>query len=104
MYAVAIPLGIHSATHKYTWRDNILAFLAFLGMSLPGFLLALMLMVMAFNLFGLPLFGLFSRPFRDAPWSLATFGDLWEHLWIPVGVVAIDGTAGLMRVLRRTLL
>jgi peptide/nickel transport system permease protein len=103
-YAVAVPLGIFSATHKYSWRDNILAFLAFLGMSLPGFLLALMLMVMAFNLFGLPLFGLFSRPFRDAPWSLAKFGDLWEHLWIPVVVVAINGTAGLMRVMRGNLL
>ena len=73
-------------------------------MSLPGFLLALMLMVMAFDLFGLPLFGLFSRPFRDAPWSLAKFGDLWQHLWIPVVVVAINGTAGLMRVMRGNLL
>jgi peptide/nickel transport system permease protein len=104
MYAVAIPLGIHSATHKYTWSDNLLAFTAFLGMSLPGFLLALMLMVMAFHLFGLPLFGLFSPPYRDAPWSLAKFADLWEHLWIPVVVVAINGTAGLMRVMRANLL
>jgi peptide/nickel transport system permease protein len=103
-YAVAIPLGIFSATHKYTWRDNLLAFLAFLGMSLPGFLLALTLMVLAFDLFGLPLFGLFSPPYRDAPWSLLKFGDLWQHLWIPVVVVAINGTAGLMRVMRGNLL
>jgi peptide/nickel transport system permease protein len=104
MYAVAIPLGIYSATHKYSWRDNLLAFVAFLGMSLPGFLLALMLMVMAFHLFGLPLFGLFSLPYRDAPWSIGKFGDLWQHLWIPVIVVAINGTAGLMRVMRGNLL
>src|SRR5712692_3347196 len=103
-YAVAVPLGIFSATHKYTWRDNLLAFLAFLGMSLPGFLLALTLMVLAFDLFGLPLFGLFSPPYRDASWSLGKFGDLWQHLWIPVVVVAINGTAGLMRVMSGNLL
>jgi peptide/nickel transport system permease protein len=104
MYALAIPIGIFSATHKYSWQDNLLAFVAFLGMSLPGFLLALMLMVLAFHLFGLPLFGLFSPPYRDAPWSMARFGDLWQHLWIPVIVVAINGTAGLMRVMRGNLL
>lgn len=104
MYAVAIPLGIYSATHQYSWQDNFLAFLTFLGMSLPGFLLALMLMVLAFDAFGLPLFGLFSPPFRDAPWSLAKFGDLWQHLLIPIIVVAINGTAGLMRVMRGNLL
>jgi peptide/nickel transport system permease protein len=104
MYVVAIPLGIFSATHRYSWKDNLLAFGAFLGMSLPGFLLALMLMVMAFHLFDLPLFGLFSRPYRDAPWSLAKFGDLWQHLWIPIIVIAINGTAGLMRVMRGNLL
>jgi peptide/nickel transport system permease protein len=104
MYVVAVPLGIYSATHKYSWRDNLLAFVAFLGMSLPGFLLALMLMVLAFHLLGLPLFGLFSPPYRDAPWSLSKFGDLWQHLWIPVIVVAINGTAGLMRVMRGNLL
>jgi peptide/nickel transport system permease protein len=104
MYAVAIPLGIHSATHRYSWRDNLLALGAFVGMSLPGFLLALILMVMAFHLLGLPLFGLFSLPYRDAPWSLAKFADLWQHLWLPVIVVAINGTAGLMRVMRGNLL
>jgi peptide/nickel transport system permease protein len=104
MYAVAIPLGIHSATHKYSWQDNLLALVAFVGMSLPGFLLALILMVMAFHLLGLPLFGLFSPPYRDASWSLGKFADLWQHLWIPVIVVAINGTAGLMRVMRGNLL
>jgi peptide/nickel transport system permease protein len=104
MYAVAIPLGIYSATHKYGWSDNLLTLVSFLGMSLPGFLVALALMVVAFQGFGVPLFGLFSERFEDAPWSAAKLVDLLKHLWIPVVVVGINGTAGLMRIMRANLL
>ena len=61
IYLTAIPLGIYSATHKYHWSDNLLTFLAFLGMSLPGFLIALAIIVIVYKIFGVPLFGLFSR-------------------------------------------
>jgi peptide/nickel transport system permease protein len=104
MYAVAIPLGIYSATHKYRGADNLLTFVSFLGMSLPEFLVALALMVAAFQFLGVPLFGLLSERYENAPWSMAKLVDLLKHLWIPVVVVGINGTAGLMRIMRGNLL
>jgi len=104
MYGAAIPIGIYSATHQYKWSDNVLTFISFLGMSVPGFLVALALMVFAFNVFGVPLIGLFSSHYASAPWSLAKLLDLLKHLWVPVIVVALNGTAGLMRIMRGNLL
>ncbi len=103
-YALAVPLGIYSATHQYSWSDNLLSFLSFLGMSLPGFLVALVLIVGAFVLFDVPLFGLFSTQYEWAPWSWGKFVDLLKHIWIPVLVVALNGTAGLLRIMRGNLL
>jgi peptide/nickel transport system permease protein len=103
-YAVAIPLGIYSATHQYKWSDHLLTFLSFVGMSLPAFLVALALMVVAFEVFRVPLFGLFSSYYEGAPWTWGKLGDLLKHLWIPVIVVGLNGTAGLMRIMRGNLL
>ena len=103
-YAVAIPLGVYSATHQYKWSDHFLTFLSFVGMSLPAFLVALALMVFAFEVFRIPLFGLFSSYYEGAPWTWGKLWDLIKHLWIPVIVVGINGTAGLMRIMRGNLL
>ncbi len=103
-YVVAIPLGIYSATHQYKWSDHFLTFLSFVGMSIPAFLLALSLMVFAFEIFGVPLFGLFSAYYEGAPWTWGKLSDLIKHLWIPVIVVGINGTASLMRIMRGNLL
>ena len=103
-YIVAIPVGIIAATHQYRLADNLLSFLSFIGMSLPGFLVALGLMVFVFNSFQIPLFGLFSAQYEGAPWSWDKFLDLLKHLWIPVVVVGLNGTAGLMRIMRANLL
>jgi len=103
-YVVAIPLGIYSATHQYKWSDHFLTFLSFVGMSLPAFLVALSLMVFAFDIFGVPLFGLFSAYYEGAPWTWGKLGDLIKHLWIPVIVVGVNGTASLMRIMRGNLL
>lgn len=103
-YLLAIPLGIYSATHEYHWTDNFLTFCAFFGMSLPGFLVTLAIIVVAYNVFGVPLFGLFSPYYQTANWSLARFADLLRHLWIPVIVISLNGTAGLVRVMRGNLL
>ena len=105
IYLTAIPLGIYSATHKYQWSDNVLTFLAFLGMSLPGFLIALAIIVIVYKVFGVPLFGLFSPYYQSQPgWSIAKVGDLIEHLWVPIIVISLNGTAGLMRIMRGNLL
>jgi len=103
-YIVAVPVGIYSATHQYNFSDNLLTLLSFVGMSIPAFLLALTLMVFAFELFGLPLFGLFSSYYEGAPWTVGKLGDLIQHLWIPVIVLGLNGTAGLMRIMRGNLL
>jgi len=104
IYATAIPLGIYSATHKYQWKDNLLTFLAFFGMSLPGFLVALAIIVIVYQILNVPLFGLFSPYYQTQNWSWGKFVDLLQHLWVPIIVISLNGTAGLMRVMRGNLL
>lgn len=103
-WAVAIPIGIYSATHQYSIGDNIFTFIGLVGLSIPNFLLALIIMVVAALGFGQSVGGLFSPEYIDAPWSFAKFVDLLKHLWIPIIVVGMSGTAGLMRIMRGNLL
>ena len=103
-WVVALPIGIYSAVNQYSKGDNFFTFLGFLGLSIPNFLLALILLVLAWVIFDVSLVGLFSREMEDAPWSFAKFVDLLKHLWIPVLVVGTEGTAGLIRVMRGNLL
>lgn len=103
-WIVAIPIGIYAATHQYKVGDNAATFVGMAGLSIPDFMLALVLMVLAQNWFGFSVGGLFSREYIDAPWSIAKFIDLLKHLWVPVFVVGTSGTAGLMRIMRGNLL
>lgn len=103
-YAVAIPIGIYSATHQYSFGDYLVSIVGFIGLAIPNFMLALILLYIGFKSFGLNLTGLFSPEYLYAPWSLAKIGDLLLHLPIPVIVVGTAGTAGMIRVLRGTLL
>jgi len=103
-WIVAIPIGVYSATHQYTTGDNIFTFLGFIGLSIPNFLLALILMVIAAEGLGWSIGGLFSAEYRYAPWSLGRVIDLLKHLWIPVIVIGTAGTAGLIRIMRGNLL
>lgn len=103
-WVVAIPIGIYAATHQYKIGDNAATFVGMAGLSIPDFMLALVLMVVAQRVFGFSVGGLFSREYIDAPWSFAKFVDLLKHLWIPVFIVGISGTAGLMRIMRGNLL
>lgn len=103
-YALAIPIGIYSATHQYSIGDYIVSFVGFVGLAIPNFMLALIMLYIGFKSFGLNLTGLFSPEYLDAPWSAAKIGDLLLHLPIPIIVVGTAGTAGLIRVLRGTLL
>ena len=103
-WVVAIPIGVYSATHQYTKGDNFFTFVGFLGLSIPNFLLALIFMVIASQVFGQSVGGLFSEAYRDAPWSIGKVIDLLKHLWIPVRVIGTAGTAGLIRIMRGNLL
>jgi peptide/nickel transport system permease protein len=104
IYAIAIPIGIYSATHQYSAGDFILTFVGFLGLATPNFMLALVLMFLFYRYFGLSVGGLFSPEYIDAPWSLAKLKDMMNHMWLPVIVIGTSGTCGLIRVMRGTLL
>ena len=104
VFAVAIPIGIFSATHQYSLFDYFFTFLGFIGISIPPFMLALILMWGVFTLFNWSVGGLFSPEYIDAPWSTARVLDLMKRIWFPVILIGLSGTAGLMRVMRGNLL
>lgn len=102
-YLVAVPIGIYSATHQYSIGDYAAMFVGFLGMAMPGFLLALILMYIFLNA-GMSVGGLFSPEYMRASWSLGKFIDLLKHLPLPILIIGTAGTAGLIRVMRASLL
>jgi peptide/nickel transport system permease protein len=104
MWLVAIPAGVYSAVNQYSVGDQIMTAVAFLGMGMPNFLLALIILFFAVVVLDADITGLFSREFRDAPWSLPKVWDLFKHLWIPGLISAITGSAGLIRIMRANLL
>lgn len=103
-WVVAFPIGIYSAVRPYSVLDYIFTFFGFIGVAIPSFLLALILLVVAFAQFGMSVGGLFSPGFEEAPWSWAKIVDLMQHIWIPVFVLGLGGTASLIRIMRANLL
>ena len=103
-WLIALPIGIYSATHQYQAGDLFFTAVGMCGLSIPNFLLALILMVIAALVFDQSVGGLFSPDYVDAPWSAAKLWDLIKHMWIPVLVVGTSGTAGLIRMMRGNLL
>ncbi len=103
-WAVALPIGIYSAVRKYSVGDYVFTLIGFIGLAVPNFLLALLLMYAAVVTFGLDVTGLFSQEYVNAPWSWDKFIDLLYHLVIPVIVLGTSATAGLIRVMRANLL
>jgi peptide/nickel transport system permease protein len=103
-YIVAFPIGIYSATHQYSWSDHTLTFVGFLGLATPNFLLALVLLYFANVYLGLSIGGLMDERYLNAPWSAAKMLSVLSHLWIPVIVIGLSGTAGMIRRLRANLL
>lgn len=103
-YLVAIPIGIYSAVHQYSIGDYIFTIIGFIGLATPSFLIAVIILYLIFNTFGVSLIGLYSPAFSNAPWSFAKFIDLLKHLPLPILILGYAGTAGLMRVMRNSLL
>jgi len=103
-WVAAFPIGIYSAVKQYSLGDYLFTFLGFIGLAVPNFMLALILMWLAFSQFGVNVGGLFSSDFVDAPWSWAKVVDLLKHLWLPMVVLGTAGTAGLIRIMRANLL
>ncbi|SMQ63019.1 peptide/nickel transport system permease protein [Devosia lucknowensis] len=103
-WLIAIPVGVYSATRQYSMLDYVFTVFGFLGKGTPDFLLALILMWIAFVYMQLDVGGLFSSQYQNAPWSWGKFIDLLQHLWIPLVVLGTGGAAGLIRVMRANML
>lgn len=100
VWILAIPLGVFSAVKQYSVGDQIITTLSFVGLGMPGFLLALLVLYYAITVLDVEATGLFSQAYVNAPWSWARFVDLMNHLWIPAIISAITGVGGLTRIMR----
>ena len=103
-WLIAIPIGIYSALHQYSIFDYVTTFIGYIGISIPNFLLALIIMYFAYAYFGISVTGLFSPQYAVAPWSWAKFIDMLHHIWVPVIIIGVSGTCGLIRIMRGCLL
>jgi peptide/nickel transport system permease protein len=103
-WLLALPIGIYSAVRQYSVGDYVATLLGFVGLAIPNFMLALVLMYFGFTLFGASIGGLFSDEFVQAPWSWAKAWDLAKHLPLPALILGLAGTAQLIRIMRANLL
>jgi peptide/nickel transport system permease protein len=104
VWILAIPLGVYSAVKQYSLGDQIITTASFVGLGMPGFLLALLILYFAITKLNIEATGLFSQKYAAAPWSWGRFVDLLKHLWIPALISAITGVGGLTRIMRGNLL
>ena len=104
VWIIAIPLGVFSAVKQYSLADQIITTISFIGLGMPGFLLALLILYFAITVLNIEATGLFSQRYQDAPWSVGRVIDLINHLWIPAIISAITGAGGLTRIMRGNLL
>jgi peptide/nickel transport system permease protein len=103
-WALALPIGIYSAVRQYSLGDYLFTFVGFIGLAIPSFLLALVILYLGFVLFDANIGGLFASEFQDAPWTLAKVWDLLKHLPIPALILGLAGTAQQIRIMRANLL
>ena len=103
-WLLALPIGIYSAVRQYSVGDYVATFLGFIGLAIPSFMLALVLMYLGFRYFGANIGGLFSDEFAEAPWTWARAWDLAKHLPVPALILGLAGTAQLIRIMRANLL
>ena len=103
-WLIAFPVGVYSALRQYSLLDYAATLMAFIGLATPNFLLALVLMYLGYEWFGIAVGGLFSPEYASAAWSVGKLGDLLAHLWIPAVVIGMGGTAGMVRIMRANLL
>lgn len=101
---IAIPIGVFSATHQYSVLDYTMTAFSFIGLGLPGFLVALVVLYLAHTMLDANVGGLFSDEYMLAPWSWNKMVDMLKHIWVPMLIVAISSTAGNIRITRANLL
>lgn len=103
-WAVALPIGVYSAVKRYSVGAYLVTFIGFVGLAIPGFLMALILMFVGVSVFHTDVGGLFSAPYANAPWSWARVVDLAQHIWVPMVILGTSGAASLIRIMRANLL
>ncbi|MDQ7988218.1 MAG: ABC transporter permease [Candidatus Dactylopiibacterium sp.] len=103
-WVLSLPIGIYSAVRRYSFGDYFFTFVGFIGLAVPNFLLALVLMFLASKYFHLDVTGLFSSEYENAPWSWGRVYDLAKHLIIPMIIMGASSAAGLIRILRANLI
>jgi peptide/nickel transport system permease protein len=104
VWAVAFPIGIYSAVRQYSPGDYTATLFGFIGMAIPEFMLALVMMYIGVRYFGQNVGGLFSPEYQDAVWNIGKVLDLLSHLWVPIIIIGMSGTAGTIRITRANLL
>jgi peptide/nickel transport system permease protein len=104
IWVVSFPIAIYSATHQYSLPDYLFNFLGFIGLGVPSFLLALVGLWVAYRYFDVDLAGLFSDEYMEASWSWGKVLDMIKHMWFPMLILGIGGTASLIRHTRANLL
>lgn len=104
VWIVSIPVAIYSATHQYSVFDYVFTFLGFIGLALPNFLFALVLMWVVYDRTGYAITGLISMEFIGEPFSISKLINMIQNLWLPIVVIGTAGTANLIRIMRGTLL
>jgi peptide/nickel transport system permease protein len=103
-WCISLAIGVYSAVRQYSFGDYFATALGFIGLAIPNFMIALVLLWLSVRFWGQSVGGLFSSEYVDAPWSMGRVGDLMAHLCVPVLVLGTAGTAGLFRILRANLL
>jgi peptide/nickel transport system permease protein len=103
-WLLAVPIGIISAVKQYSFLDYFFTVFNYFGVATPTFMTALILMWIAFSRFGVSITGLFSPEYIDAPWTMGRVQDLLSHMWLPMVILGLDGTARLARIMRANLL
>jgi peptide/nickel transport system permease protein len=104
IWVVSFVIGVYAATHQYKLGDYFASFIGFVGLAVPNFLLALVLLYVGKVYFGLSIGGLMDPEYIDQPISWGKVGSILQHLIIPVIVIGMSGTAGMIRRLRANLL
>ena len=103
-YLIAIPIGIYSATTRNPVANNAVRFISYLGLALPSFLLALIIMLTTTVLFGESMAGLFSKEYRDSAWSFAKFMNFMSRAWLPIFILGWAATAFALQTVRALML
>jgi peptide/nickel transport system permease protein len=103
-WVIAFPIGLYSAVKQYSIGDYVFTTLGFIGLALPNFMIALVLMWIFQTYLGMSAGGLLSPQYQDSAWNLGKVLDFLSHLWVPIVVIGTAGTAGLIRILRANLL